>query len=147
METKNCTKCSAIFPATIEYFGKCRTGKLGLNSKCKNCINELARLYRKENPERTKAAKTKLMNKNRDRYNEVNRTRYRTDLSFREKRLKSDNHSREKKARRELSDCYVAKTMNKSVRGLHPDVIQIKRLVIKLRRELGISRGVKNIEV
>lgn len=72
MKTKICTKCKKEFPATEEYFHKCKKGKFGLKSVCKGCRNkdrhlryennkekviEQCKLYRQEN--KTKIAEHK----------------------------------------------------------------------------------------
>lgn len=48
-----------------------------------------------------------------------------------------------KKNRIEISPSYIAGSMRKSVKDLSPDVIQTKRLIIFLKRELGISNAKK----
>ena len=48
---KKCTKCGEEKPATVEYFNKGERYKDGLNSKCKFCIKEYSKKYRKENKE------------------------------------------------------------------------------------------------
>lgn len=41
MDTKKCTKCNNIFPATKEYFSS--NGRNGLKSVCKSCDNKYHR--------------------------------------------------------------------------------------------------------
>jgi hypothetical protein len=40
MTTRVCTVCKKELPATTEYFQKQKTGKYGLQSKCKSCAHE-----------------------------------------------------------------------------------------------------------
>lgn len=40
VNTKTCTKCGCIFPATTEYFYAAKTGKFGIAAKCKGCQKE-----------------------------------------------------------------------------------------------------------
>ena len=41
--TKVCSVCGEEFPATVEYFYKSKTGKLGLRGECKECISNKQR--------------------------------------------------------------------------------------------------------
>lgn len=36
---KRCSKCHKVYPATLEYFHKDKTGKNGLRARCKTCCN------------------------------------------------------------------------------------------------------------
>lgn len=54
METKHCSKCKRILPATLEYFYRDKCMKLGLASQCKNCNNEQRRKYYLSHKEETK---------------------------------------------------------------------------------------------
>lgn len=40
MNMKTCTKCSKVFPATLEHFYKNAGGKFGVTPRCKPCVNE-----------------------------------------------------------------------------------------------------------
>lgn len=51
--TKVCTGCSKIFPATIEYFNRYKLGKSGVDCKCKECRQKEARIYYKNNKEKS----------------------------------------------------------------------------------------------
>jgi len=42
-KTKICTKCGRKFPATTEFFHRCRSNRDGFKYKCKACRNEHAR--------------------------------------------------------------------------------------------------------
>ena len=35
--TKTCSKCGVVYPATLQYFNKRKTGKYGLSGQCKSC--------------------------------------------------------------------------------------------------------------
>lgn len=52
MNEKQCTKCSKVFPATLEHFYKNAGGKYGVTPRCKSCVNE----DNKANHERRAAA-------------------------------------------------------------------------------------------
>lgn len=51
-QTKKCTKCRESKPATTEYFSRHKTGKYGINSRCKACESERGRAYREANRKR-----------------------------------------------------------------------------------------------
>ena len=40
---KRCSKCSKVYPATLEYFNKDKKGRNGLRSRCKICTRLLAK--------------------------------------------------------------------------------------------------------
>lgn len=48
---KQCTTCKQFFPATLEYFSKCKKAKDGLNWKCKPCDRARSRKHYNENKE------------------------------------------------------------------------------------------------
>lgn len=52
--TKRCTKCNCDLPADTEHFGLNKLGKYGLDSRCKKCRAEIARLKRAENGAKTR---------------------------------------------------------------------------------------------
>ena len=47
MQTKRCSKCERVLPATTEYFYKNKNGKYGLNSWCKKCHRKFDSVYRR----------------------------------------------------------------------------------------------------
>lgn len=49
--SKACTRCSAVKPATNEYFSKCKRGIYGLNAWCKACCAQQKREDRAARPE------------------------------------------------------------------------------------------------
>ena len=52
---KKCVKCNKIYPATAEYFYKCKNCKDGLNSYCKPCNLEAGKQYRDSERGKAKA--------------------------------------------------------------------------------------------
>ncbi len=53
-EVRHCTWCQEPFAPTSENFGRCKTGRWGLLTVCKNCASQdskLRRLYREEHEE------------------------------------------------------------------------------------------------
>lgn len=49
-ESKKCTKCGQIKPATVEYFRAEKRTTVGMQSKCRDCEREYRRQFRAENP-------------------------------------------------------------------------------------------------
>ncbi len=50
-EVRHCTWCQEPFAPTQEHFGRCKTGRWGLMTICKNCARhdaKLRRMYREE---------------------------------------------------------------------------------------------------
>ena len=47
-ETKSCTKCKVVFPATVEYYSRNRRVLNGLRAECKTCQSEYQKKYRRE---------------------------------------------------------------------------------------------------
>ena len=70
METKICTKCNKEFPATIDFFSKCKKGKYGLNSTCKECRSEYNKQWFQNNKERKNECKKKWREENKEKHNE-----------------------------------------------------------------------------
>lgn len=51
-EQKTCSKCEEAYPATTEFFNKCKGGKFGLRSDCKKCATKIRKArYQKEKVE------------------------------------------------------------------------------------------------
>lgn len=67
MRYRTCTKCGDKLPATLEFFYKHRTSKLGLQAKCKACCNKYGQEYRENNKEKNAAVKKKWYEKNKEK--------------------------------------------------------------------------------
>lgn len=82
METRTCTKCGKIFPATTEFFHRDKKNKDGICTMCKACrcanskewrdanrehLAEYDRRWRAENPELARAANRRWRAANRER--------------------------------------------------------------------------------
>jgi len=48
METKECSNCKNVYPATTDHFHKASRLKCGLTSWCKGCRNSYNRIYKEE---------------------------------------------------------------------------------------------------
>jgi hypothetical protein len=68
---KTCSKCGEEKPRT--EFHKKAHNKDGLRGQCKICISEIAKLDRKNNPERVKATKSKWNKANAEKVKEYGR--------------------------------------------------------------------------
>ena len=79
MQVKTCTKCATEFPATLEYFYKNTSGKYGLTSRCKSCVNVDNKLSHekrlKADPERIRALANARAKKNY--YKDIEKSRKR----------------------------------------------------------------------
>lgn len=87
MDTKKCTKCGEVKPATSEYFNSGKGRPDGLYSTCKTCkaeyrqrnkekAAEYARVYYEANKERIEKYGSAYREANKARRNEVNRLYY-----------------------------------------------------------------------
>ena len=81
MQTKCCTKCKTVFPATTEYFYKNSSGKFGLTPRCKSCVNDDNKLNHQkrlaDDPERIRALANARAKKSYAKNLDTNRARQR----------------------------------------------------------------------
>ena len=67
---KRCTYCFIVKP--LEEFGKQKTGKDGINSRCKICVREINDKWKKDNPDKVKQhSKTQNKKYCRELYREL----------------------------------------------------------------------------
>jgi len=71
METKTCTKCKKEL--TLDNFRKCKLGKNGLDSACKECENERIKEYRKTHQIETKEYNKRYRIDNLEKKKEINK--------------------------------------------------------------------------
>ncbi len=64
---QKCRICGNEFPATSEYFHKCKTGKYGLRARCKKCISPINKIYNERNGERRKQNWKEWISNNKER--------------------------------------------------------------------------------
>jgi hypothetical protein len=155
--TKQCTDCKKEYP--IEEF---KQNKRFLSSYCKSCLNKKAAIYRSKPAaiEKIKAYRKKLWasekekirvktdefreksririanwrNANRARFNEIQRV-------YREKHhekylIKANLYW--KKAIKNLDDSYLKAILSREgLKNIPQEVLEVKRLVIQLKRKLG----------
>jgi len=65
MDSKACTKCGAVKP--LGEFSKDKRKKDGVQVYCKKCSCEIAREYRKNNPEKRSESRKKYEEKNKEK--------------------------------------------------------------------------------
>lgn len=128
-----CTRCKEPFPATLEYFYACKTGKYGLHSKCKRCYNLDCKEYQKTHPEIYSLAN---INKS---------TRYRTDEEYREKikKLQREKYRTDERYREKIKQRYKYKYKSYSLLSEKEKNIRRKhaRLAWHKRRSLHYKNG------
>lgn len=64
---KKCTKCGERLPSTNVYFNKNCQQRDGLTPRCKNCLNDQAKIYRDNNIEKVKASKQRIYERDKKR--------------------------------------------------------------------------------
>jgi len=123
METKKCSKCNEIknfdsFPKKRRQCKVCRNKysapmKQAYKAKNKQKISIQGKIYRKKNIKKIKE------------WTEENK-----------EQIKLKNKTKSIKYRDELSDSYVANVLRLPISQLTPEIIETKRLIIKIKREL-----------
>jgi hypothetical protein len=131
--TKICTGCKKEMLATKEFFHSHKLGKLGLSALCKKCKLEYRKKHYKNNTEKEKEYSKKWKKDNPKRYQEIRE-------SYKEVRNKKYDSEKEKQRlknhRKNLSDGYVCQCMNVKLKEMPKKIIETKRLIINLKREL-----------
>ena len=164
-KSKICVACNLEFPATTEFWHILKQGKYGLRGKCKKCACEEERerrksperkekhrinmaKWKKNNPEKVLESSRKTYKINAEKRKQEAKERYWRRKSEQEKQhyyLRSTKSREENRAhlrelyrsyRIELRNSYVACTMRMSVKDVTPEIIETKRLIIQLKREL-----------
>jgi hypothetical protein len=69
-QTKQCTKCKQILPATLEYFHSDKPTSNGLHPWCKKCVLIAAAIYRAAHREKAQEYATQYRAKNREKANQ-----------------------------------------------------------------------------
>jgi hypothetical protein len=152
---KTCTKCNNEYPATTEFWYKHPAGKYGLKSICTVCVllgkkkhyntpgvkDKMITYnakYRAKNHEKAKEWARKSYHKNKDK-NRIKRYEYDNKPENRRRARKYIN-----KYRSELPPPYVAYCLGVNVKDLDPEVYDIQKLIIQLKRKLGITNIAKS---
>lgn len=142
--TKTCTKCGEEKPASLDYFPPLKKVKSGLHSRCRACVLEQGRKYRKNNADRLYEIKKRWRQSNADRVNkqqrewrkknpkrskELSRNAYRRNVArhregtkrwYRENKEKvlEYNNEREKRLRKESPSFAIEKSLRSRLRIL-----------------------------
>jgi|GEM_PF-1689961 len=141
--TKICTGCKIEMLATKEFFHSQKGGKYGLGSKCKQCINgvnikrnegdcekvkEFYRKWKKDYSEKVKKRQKKYYKNNSEKCMKA------------AGKWKKNNPEKVKENQRKtienLTDSYIASSLRARVNHLNPQVIETRRLIILIKREL-----------
>ena len=148
---KKCTCCGGEFPATEEYWYKHKRSKYGLNSKCKRCYKEYGQRLevkeRKSKRQRLRYNSDDLYRKTilekrmlrRESIAEYKHQWEKNNPEYHNIRYKNNSEKIKEHRRKvvdELRPYYVASSMRRSVNDLTPEIIETKRLIIQLKREL-----------
>jgi hypothetical protein len=163
METKTCIKCEIEYPKTLEYFYM--RGKY-FYSNCKKCHKELDRINYENNNEKIKERKRKYYKNNKEtkikeylgnnnekikesrrKYYENNKEKIKEYLGNKKEEIKKrkrkyyeNNIKHIKEYNQEytykLSDAYIKNCLLRAKEFVPQEVIETKRLIIKLKREL-----------
>ena len=153
METKKCSKCGEVKP--INEFYKQKSHKDGLNSQCKCCRSQWAKLHYQKNSEEIKNRVSNWVDKNKEKVKiykkehylinkesyqrnyEKNKPKYRE----RNKLYYQKNYDKLLKERQkkiiDLADRYIKNSLIRSgwdKTKLYPDIIEEKRNIIKVKR-------------
>jgi len=79
-----CTSCNSKLPATLDFFHKQNNGLFGLRPTCKNCTNNLRKIY---------------ISKNKNLISNTNKLWYSTNKEERNKQIKNYRHNNPQKVK------------------------------------------------
>jgi 5-methylcytosine-specific restriction endonuclease McrA len=97
IKMKRCNNCGQIFPATSQYFHKCKKHKDGFHYYCKHCRSLLRKEYHEQNKEHENHLSRKWKQYNeqqRKTYNKEYRKRNRLKIAVQTSKWKKDNRDR-----------------------------------------------------
>lgn len=129
---KICGSCEKELPRTDEFFRRRSDYKSNFRSDCRECYDEKSRKrhkkHYKDNVEKEKKRAKYFYYRNLDYTNKKQREYRNNNIEIFKERDKAriDN----------LSDSYIALLLKKSVKDVPIEIIEQKRLIIKLKREL-----------
>jgi len=157
MERRICTKCKKDFIANLKNFKKNKKGKYGLSSTCIKCHNEWHRIYRLSNEKKIKDNNEKYRNENPN-YDKEYGLKNKTKIQIQKKKYILENIKLVKKYHKEykrrnaekyrnlgqlyrdrLADPYIKSLFNSqgiSNDRINSEIIETKRLIVKIKREL-----------
>lgn len=92
IELKKCTLCERLLP--LNHFSLRNKSWDNLTFRCKKCINQYLSRWRKNNPEKIKAATEKYKQRHPDKYNETQRSSLNRRLTFKGKLIRREEEFR-----------------------------------------------------
>lgn len=147
MTTKVCSRCKE--KKALTEFGVNKQSRDGCQGKCKLCANELASIYRKNNPDKVRESKNKWIKENLEVEKIRRKKRFQiwsSNPENREKQIKKvvewQKNNREKfnaNSRLQthyLSDSYVRKQLKLTKDQAPPELIELKRTHLQITRYL-----------
>jgi len=155
MNYKVCTKCGNKFPATVEFFHKMKSGKLGLRATCKVCRQE----YYQNNRERHTATMKKYYRNNKEKIM-INKVEYRKNnkkkIAVAQKKNQENNKEKysvtAKRWRKNNPEKIIARNAKRQAKKLNqtPNLTQDEKyqieLMYKKSHELGPDYQVDHIQ-
>jgi len=135
-----------------------KSGKQGLGSKCKKCSNAVGKKYYKNNTKKEKERRKKYYKNNTKKEKERRKKYYKNNTEkckeYGSKYYKNNTEKckelaakwrknnpekvkeRDAKSIENLTDYYIARSMKTLVKHLNPQIIETRRLIILIKREL-----------
>jgi hypothetical protein len=155
METKTCTKCEKELPKTLEYFYTCRGIFI---SSCKECKKIVTKKYLENNKEQINLKGKEYYKNNREKriveMKEYNKIHYQDNKEYykekdrlyslnnkekifaKNKKYYNKNRIRGRNKTKELTDYYIKNHLLKTKEFVPKEIIETKRLLMQLKREL-----------
>lgn len=137
--SKRCTKCKNEFQATLEFWSKEKLGRYGLKSVCKSCVPSMQKFY--NSTQKSKETRRIYL----DKLKSENKQYKRTDKAKENKRIyeakcRSENptkaREKDRRIREQISDCYIAQNYGMKVKDIPSEEMELRRVIIKLKREI-----------
>ena len=115
-KSKICTTCQQKFPATSEYFHKCKNGKLGYSSKCKVCTlqkidrakrSKYHKAYYQKNRIEIIEKQLVYIKNNRNKINSRHNKKYHSDITYKIK------HNLKRRMNNAIKGCFKDRSVIK----------------------------------
>ena len=117
-ETRRCSECEGIFPATDEYFHRIKMAKYGLSPTCKSCRLTLNRQWHRDNKEQSKQNWNRWSSENSEHLKQRNKERYEKNKD----QLRKAARVRQKRnPERYLENNRKRRALRVKARGTHTD--------------------------
>lgn len=127
---KCCRKCGNV-KSNSEFYAAPKL-KCGLHSWCKPCCTGRVRQSQRDNPDRERArARAYYLGHKKEKLLRAKEWRLANPERFRELKRRGND-----KASETISDHYIANQLNARISEIPPELIEAKRLQLKIKREL-----------